>query len=197
MDMLSPIVDILVAGAAVFTIGSIFRGYDIWKKQQRAQIDNDLAFDLLVVIFKLRDAFTEVRNPDIPRSKKLRNYGATGEGYLSEEETEYRRHFDVYDKRLKVMKNFIVELAPMTYHARILWSGEINQQLDNIRIHCRKLEKEVIKRLLYLDPENTVQFQLVDETILFSRVNEGDGFAASLDEEIKRVENYLESKLLK
>lgn len=192
--------DSILAATAITGAIIAFRGVNTWRRQLNGQADHNLCKNLLVSIFKYRDAIRFVRNPFMsgseqpsPPSEKINT--------MTEQEKRYYGISKAYAARWDKVIEAHAQVYAYLIETEALWGNEVKLMWEEIR----KLESELLTALEHIieayDPNipTHIKESSPDEIIKNRRtVYESyrtDTFRPALEGEITKIENYVRKKL--
>jgi hypothetical protein len=187
------------ATAAVIAI----LGLQAWKKQLKGKTEYELAQRLLRTVYKIREAFSWVRNPyQSPDEifQAMKEAGIEGDP-LRDPIIRARGEGAVYRRRWKEAQNAIMDLETLALEAEAVWGSDAKDSLKplrqcsavlwfNIKAHLQNLEvptrsnnnadaQRQINDIIYYPPDNP----------------ENNHFSKEITEAVKIIEDFLKPHL--
>ena len=130
-DDLGAIRDIVVALAAIGSVGAAWLGLKTWRKQLKGNTEYELSRRLLRAVFKTREAIRQVRNPLITAGEF--EYAAKQAGKVIEkeigEEIGALSMRDVYESRWKLVNQALLDLQVEVLEAEVIWGSTIKDKI--------------------------------------------------------------------
>ncbi|NRB16264.1 MAG: hypothetical protein HRU33_01480 [Rhodobacteraceae bacterium] len=197
---ISALANILIACATITAAIVAATGLNTWKNRYVWEADTDLAKRSLLAIYRFRDSLYSVRHPAMFHHE-MEVSTAEAEGINASNERS-AGVINAYANRWEKHSKSRVELDALITEADVLWSSELRQLVEPLRV----LENELFGHIrLYLDAWHRGKTDLAKEyqtilserrDILYDRLDdEKDCFRADCISELLKVEDYLRSKL--
>ncbi len=187
--------DILVGLSVVSASVFAYFGLSAWRKELKGRAEYQLAKEVLKSVYKVREAFKQVRRPAIYQyeyPEKMRDQ----HGHLKSEH-DHEGMLHVYDERWKVMAEAFNELEEHHLKAQVEWGQEFQNVIMKLR-SCRVELKIVIQQMLERKKNPREMGLTKDErtkelSILQSSGcgPEHDKFTPKIDEAINEFEEWL------
>ena len=187
--------------AALVTVYVAIKGLNAWKLKLKGQSDYDLSRRLLITLFKYRDAIRGVRNPLI-WNNEMPNTPVDDIKQMSLEQIQFLKTRLIYQDRLEKVQIERTKLYPDLLESEAIWGVELNKYFNELF----KLENELLSNLQTLlelknpdrphDSDTIIYNVQIISPIVYDSLNDGDIFNKAFLAEIKKIENYLKSKLL-
>lgn len=192
--------DVVVIGTGITGATVAVKGLKTWRKQLHGQADYNLAKDILIHLFKYRDAINNVRNPAMfsnemplpPEDKKeamnasqIRHYGLA-EAYTSRWEKVSVQRASIYTSMIE---------------AQALWGEELTNLLGALFKHEQLLLIHTRYNLTLHNPDRDDRFKEHENKnfkpeILYDNLSETDDeFRNDFLSSLEPIETYLKSKL--
>lgn len=136
--------DIIVIAASSTGAIVAWRGLNTWKRQLNGQSDYTLAKDLLINIYRYRDALFFVRNPLMTNSELKLPEDKEGKNIMYNEQ-RYLSILHAYEKRWNSMLEHRAKLQVSIAETEALWESEISIKLNEL-FH---LESDILTHVNY------------------------------------------------
>lgn len=202
-EAISVISAITVALAAVVAAHAAKRGLDTWRLQMRGKNEYKIARDLLVSLYKYRDAICEVRQPwsNYPELRKdpnkvmgVNDIGKRKEFFVRFHKEYQRKWGNVIKRKQHIYKDMVI--------AEALWGDELYSLFNQLFEREHTLLRAIKWNIKLIDPDtpvgqrpNATQEKIKDMVDIAISVKSGDTFGKKIMEDIKSIEQYLKKKL--
>lgn len=133
-EWISVVKDIVVAISAATATLIAFKGLGTWQRELKGKSEYQLAKDVLRSVYKVREAFKQVRSPMImgyEYPEEMRSHT----GHLKEE-YRYEGTLRVYEERWKSMADAFKELEEKYLEALVEWGSKYQDTIIPLR-KCR------------------------------------------------------------
>ncbi|RNA78757.1 hypothetical protein [[Curtobacterium] plantarum] len=194
--------DIVVVVAPATGAIVAVKGLGTWKRQLKGQSDYNLAKEVLINLFKYRDALYFVRNPlmteqelKLPEGKDPAEMNFSESRYLRTLTAYQNRWDNVLDNRAKLQTN-IIEME-------VLWGEEFTSQLMSLFRKEQDLLFQVEYYLRLVNPaihgdDKKFERDNLDRKMLYDTMKDDtDKFRISFKETLDPLQNSLRDKLKK
>lgn len=194
--------DIVVVGAPATGAIVAVKGLTTWRRQLRGQSDYNLAKDVLINLYKYRDALFFVRHPLLTGSE-LKLPEGIDEKELKYAEANYLRTETAYENRWNKVVEVRSGVLTNIVEIEALWGPELAQKLKNIFVHEKDLMFNISCYLRVLNPsidadDKKFDREHVDREMLYDRLNdETDEFRMAFKKTLTPLEEALREKLRK
>jgi hypothetical protein len=202
-DLISAVADALMAIAGVTAVVIGVRGLRTWREQMKGQADYELARRVLRATYKVRDAFSTVRNPFISPEElggALRNAGVETSGLTWQDHP--RGLGLVYGGRFAEIYASLRELESEAVEAEILWGTAIQDALGTFKLCAYELKEAIDQYISWrVDPDRYAFDDLEEEQRTKDIVHmpftgdRKDEFAFRLQPIIRKVEAVVKPHL--
>lgn len=192
--------DIFVGGSAATAAYFAYQGLDTWRRELKGRSEYQLAKDVFKALYRVREAFKIVRNPEIfsyEYPEEMRNF----HGYLKREH-DFDGTMHVYNERLKHLNKAFLELEDLHLHAQVEWGPEFQDRIVKLR-ECRSDLFTVIDIMLdrkknpqdrgMIDAEKMKKEKLVLYNM--GRESEYGQFTRKIEDAIQEFETWLRPKI--
>lgn len=126
--------NVVLSVCGVTTVVIAAMGLSTWRKQLKGTSEYQLAKDLLRSVFKVKRAFSLVRNPAVFQYEYPPEMtGPTGH---LKPECEYAGNVHVYQERMKPLGEAFAELEELNLDAQVEWDDEFAEMIKPLR-GCR------------------------------------------------------------
>ena len=188
--------DGLVGAAAVAAALIAYFGVDAWKRELKGKSEYELAKRVLISVYKVREAFKQVRNPAIyqyeyPEEMKDES------GHLHKDK-DYAGSLHVYEERWAVLENAFLELEEHHLEAQVEWGPQFQDVITMLR-RCRTDLHLAIHQ--FLERKRTPEYSVAssveeskkERSILYygGAGSKHDEFSPQIDEAIREFETWL------
>ncbi|KAA5944005.1 hypothetical protein F3I27_14995 [Pantoea sp. Bo_2] len=199
-EIMGALKDAIVTGAALTGAIIAFKGLGTWKRQINGQANYNLSKNLLVNLFKYRDAVYAVRNPfmssqeqPFPPEEEKKN--------LDDKGVRYYGLFKAYEKRWNAVAEMQSEIYANLIEAEALW----DEQLSNMWKKLKSNERELLINLQdYLtlrnphysnfDKEHLQGKQREIHDVIYD-AGDNDKFKKEFEANLSKMTNYIRVKL--
>lgn len=192
--------DIFVGLSAFLATIFAYLGLTTWRKELKGKSEYQLAKEVLKSVYKVREAFKQVRNPaifqnDYPEEMLDIN------GSLKTE-FEYSGTAHVYEKRWEIMNQAFRELEEYHLEAQVEWGAEFQNVILPLR-SCKGDLLVTIQQMLdrKKNPEHFVPTNAIEKaeerSVLYYHGYsvKKDKFSLEIDEAINQFEKWLRPKI--
>ncbi len=192
--------DIVVAVSAATVAFLAYQGVDTWRKELKGKSEYELAKNVLLAVYQVREAFKYVRNPLIMTYEYPEEMTHANGHLRSELRYEGMQH--VYQERWKQMTVAFTALENKNLEALVEWGSE-HQSVINPPRKCRTQLLIAIHDMLgrdkYQDNWETTKRQTQDDERSILHMYEDpnlDKFTPEINAAIQLFENWLRPHLL-
>jgi hypothetical protein len=157
--------DFILATAAIVTSSVAVFGLRKWREELRGRTEYEVARRVIRGLYKVRDGFRTVRSPMVwAHEYPEGNSGSAGTTSSINEKTA---DMHVYQNRWKYLAEAFVELEAETLEAEVLWGGDIEKLMREIRSCRAELLISLREYFAKLErvPDNREQYRQVMEKI--------------------------------
>lgn len=176
----------ITALAAAWGLVVAIIGLNAWKKQLKGKTDYELARRYLKALYKMRNAFSHVRNPWVPIGESMA--ALKEKGYTEADHSDNRKvNAAIYSRRWEKMMEASSDLDIESLEAEVSWGNEATGLLDEIYGLRGKLLSH-INRLIEGQEEIRPDREILYEV-------EGDKFSLEVKGAIKKIVDYLRPHL--
>lgn len=192
--------DVVVAISAATATFFAYKGVDTWRKELKGKSEYELAKDVLLAVYQVREAFKCVRNPFIMTYEYPEEMTHANGHLKSEKNYEGMQH--VYQERWKKMTIAFAALEDKNLEALVEWGSEHQAIINPLRT-CRNLLLIAIHDMLgqakYKDAWETTSRQIQDNKKSILHMYDDpdlDKFTPEINAAIQLFENWLRPHLL-
>ena len=206
-EIVSVASDITVAMAVLFTAWVANRGLNTWRLQMKGKNEYKLARDLLVSLYKYRDAICDIRQPwsgfpglreDSSKIVWVNDAGKQKE-LFARILPEYQKKWDnIVKQKQRIYRDVVV--------AEALWGNELHQLFNQLFEQGHTLHMAIKWYIKLLDPDalddnmsdtGMTAEKAIDTLFIAISFNfkSGDTFGKKIMEDVKSIEQYLKKKL--
>lgn len=192
---------VLVAAPATGAVVAV-KGLNTWRRQLKGQSDYNLSKDVLINLYKYRDALFFVRHP-LMTGAELKLPEGVDEKELKYAEVNYLRTVTAYQNRWGKVVEVRSKLQTNIVEIEALWGAGLAQKLKNIFVHEQNLMFNISSYLRVLNPsiyedEKKFDREQVDRKMLYDNLNdESDTFRGEFKKTLTPLEDELREKLKK
>ncbi len=193
----------IITGLSAFTAAVIaIMGLQAWKKQLKGKTEYELAQRLLRATYKVREAFSWVRNPfqsAAETSNAMKESNIEGDP-INNPKVHAQSEGAVYEKRWQRVQEAFVELESVSIEAEAIWGQSARDNFKplqtcastlavNIKKHLRNIEKQPRN----FDPNEE---EKIDNIIYgFAGDSENNFFSKEINTAISKIEDFLRPRL--
>ncbi|KAA5986097.1 hypothetical protein [Pantoea sp. M_4] len=194
--------DIVVVGAPATGAIVAVKGLSTWRRQLKGQSDYSLAKDVLINLYKYRDALFFVRHP-LLTAAELQLPENVDEKELKYAEANYLRTVTAYQNRWDKVVEVRSKLQTNIVEIEALWTEDLALQLKKIFVYEQDLMFNISCYLRVLNPsidadDKKFDREHVDREMLYDRLNdETDKFRMAFKKTLTPLEEALREKLRK
>ena len=193
----------IIACATVAAGIAAWVGLNTWKKQMIGEHESNLARQILVFVFRHRDAIAGVRNPMIWSNE---SEDAMSDEDREESDMQYRNYLGtarVYEKRWDKVVDIRSQLYPLLLEADAIWRDQLKKKLEPVFHLENELRITVSRYLRVSNPRNSDEARDAAQRsadkkrdILYDDVSEEDEFKSDYNRALAEVENFLRGKFV-
>ncbi|WP_147438849.1 hypothetical protein [Roseovarius spongiae] len=189
--------NLLIAGAAIAAAIAAFMGLDTWKKEKTWQRDNELSEQLLELLYRRKDAVTDIRRPWSIQSAAT--HDEDGNEINDANYAAYLGTVNYYQSKVETLTTIRAETYARQIRASIVWGEEFG--LLNTELRHQEDTLIAALRRFFRSQNPRVRQKLTDEKyseidgIIYEGLEEDDIYRRDYERIFTSVENYLRSKL--
>lgn len=202
--------DIIMTIAAGVGAYVAIKGLKTWRNQIKGKSENELSQNILLTLYKFRNAINYVRNPVIftsngksffshevlfsNQNNKAKDYA---ESHFQDISAEYKARLDKVDELANQLNLYLLE-------SKIMWGDELKTLFKDI--YQLKFELDMAIHFFLESMNPTLSFDFREnhiensknnlDTIVRSLARDKDNFGERLDEAISQIEKFLKPKLI-
>lgn len=201
-DFIGVIKDLVVVAAPATGAVVAVKGLSTWRRQLKGQSDYNLAKDVLINLYKYRDALFFVRHPLITGAELKLPEGVDEKG-LKYAEVNYLRTETAYQNRWDKVVEVRSKLQTNIVEIEALWEADLALQLKNIFVHEKDLMFNISCYLRVINPSIAAEDkgfdrEHVDRKMLYDTLkDESDTFRMEFKKSLTPLEDALREKLKK
>ncbi|WNK67586.1 hypothetical protein RM156_03510 [Pantoea agglomerans] len=201
-EFISFLKDVVVVAAPATGAWVAVKGLSTWRRQLKGQSDYNLAKDVLINIYKYRDALFFVRHPLITGAE-LKLPEGVDEKELKYAEVNYLQTATAYENRWNKVVEVRSKLLTNIVEIEALWGADLAQQLKNIFVHEKDLMFNISCYLRVINPsiaaeDKEFDREHYDRKMLYDTLkDESDTFRMAFKKTITPLEDALREKLKK
>lgn len=200
--------DIFLSMAAILTGIVAIVGLTAWKKELKGKSEYQLAKEVLMAVYKVREGFKNVRGV-VMYSHEYPESVLTPAGQIIEGK-EYETYTYAYNNRWEVLREALQDLENKNLEAQVEWGPENHDKIRNIRSCASQLQYQIWNYLEHFkNPEqskwrreNMDQEQLTKEKkkqmeVLYNQDPDSvfGGFTSQINEALEPFEKWLRPKI--
>ncbi|WP_422883074.1 hypothetical protein [Pantoea agglomerans] len=199
-EFISFLKDVVVVAAPATGAWVAVKGLSTWRRQLKGQSDYNLAKDVLINIYKYRDALFFVRHPLITGAE-LKLPEGVDEKELKYAEVNYLQTATAYENRWNKVVEVRSKLLTNIVEIEALWGADLAQQLKNIFVHEKDLMFNISCYLRVINPsieaeDKKFDREHVDRKILYDTLkDESDTFRGAFKKTLTPLEDEMRKKL--
>jgi len=193
--------DLVLIGTGITGAVVAVRGLKTWQRQLHGQADYTLARDILINLFKYRDALNEVRNPamfsnEMPLPPEDKKKG------MSDKKIRHYGLVEAYRTRLKKVSIQRAAMYTSTIESQALWGGDLTKLINALYKHENLLTINIRYNLILNDPDledraKEFAHKNFKMEVIYDDYSDDDEFRKEFSLSLEPVEFYLKSKLAK
>lgn len=201
-EFISVVKDLVVVAAPATGAVVAVKGLNTWRRQLKGQSDYNLAKDVLINIYKYRDALFFVRHPLITGAE-LKLPEGIDQKELKYAEVNYLQTATAYENRWNKVVEVRSKLLTNIVEIEALWGAELAQKLKNIFVHEKELMFNISCYLRVINPsiaaeDKKFDRENVDRKMLYDTLNdESDTFRGAFKKTMTPFEDEMRQKLKK
>lgn len=199
-EFISVVKDLVIVAAPATGAVVAIKGLTTWRRQLKGQSDYNLAKDVLINLYKYRDALFFVRHP-LMTGAELRLPEGIDEKELKYAEVNFLRTETAYQNRWDKVVEVRSKLLTNIVEIEALWGAILAQELKNIFEHERDLMLNISCYLRVINPsipadDKKFDTEHVDRKMLYDTLkDESDTFRLALKKTLTPIEDGLREKL--
>jgi hypothetical protein len=189
---LSDIKDIILSISAGIGAAVAIIGLGTWRKQLTGKVEYNAARQLLISIYKIRDAMMLVRNPFIS-SGEMMDINNKDE----KEKNQINEGVEIaYSNRWQKVSDAHTEASTNLLEAEALWGDDIKNRYVDLTKNITKLYSTIRLYITSLESYSDLKFRDRDQDILyFNSEKSKDLFQIEVDKKIESIEKILKPHL--
>lgn len=201
-EIISFLKDVVVVAAPATGAIVAVKGLSTWRRQLKGQSDYNLAKDVLINLYKYRDALFFVRHPLITGAE-LKLPEGIDEKELKYAEVNYLRTETAYQNRWDKVVEVRSKLLTNLVEVEALWEADLALQLKNMFEHEKELMFNISCYLRVINPsidaeDKKFDREHVDRRMLYDTLkDESDTFRMAFKKTLTPLEDALRDKLKK
>lgn len=201
-EFISFLKDVVVVAAPATGAWVAVKGLSTWRRQLKGQSDYNLAKDVLINLYKYRDALFFVRHP-LMTGSELKLPEGIEEKELKYAEVNYLRTETAYQNRWDKVVEVRSKLQTNIVEIEALWEADLAQQLKNIFVHEKDLMFNISCYLRVINPSihaENKEFdrEHVDRNMIYDTLkDESDTFRMAFKKTLTPFEDEMRGKLKK
>ena len=189
--------DVVLLGCAITGAIVAVKGLNTWKRQISGQSDYNLSKNLLISIYKYRDAINGVRSPFVeypaPTDEDLKN--------MNHDEANFKGVSNVYEKRWEAVSEQSSNIYANLIEAEAIWDKKLSGMWKDVKkkevqlfLHLRNFLTISNPKVKYYRKEHlNKKLDEIHQTIY--DIGEEDKFKAEFEREIEKMTNYIRDKI--
>lgn len=199
---ISALANVLLAGAAISAAIAAFLGLSTWKAQNIWAADRELARNILILMYKHKDAVANVRHPAIFTNET--EAALVGlEVPKTEDEKRYLGTAKVYEKRWAAISELRSQIYPLLLEVEAIWGRPARELFQPVW----QLETELLiviqSYLRAINPSNSGPAREAAENslrrkrdIMYDTLEDDeDGFKRDYAVAMRAIEDFMRPKL--
>lgn len=199
-DFVSFLKDVVVVVAPATGAWVAVKGLNTWRRQLKGQSDYNLAKDVLINLYKYRDALFFVRHP-LMTGTELTLPEGVNEKELKYAEVNYLRTQTAYQNRWDKVVEVRSKLLTNIVEIEALWGADLAELLKVIFEHEKELMFNISCYLRVINPsihadDKEFDREHYDRKMLYDTLkDESDTFRVAFKKSLTPIENALREKL--
>lgn len=199
-EIMGALKDAIVTGAALTGAIIAFKGLGTWKRQIDGQANYNLSKNLLVNLFKYRDAVYTVRNPFMS-SQEMPLPSEEESKKLNDDGIRYHGLYKAYENRWNRVEEVQTDIYANLIEAEALW----DEQLSNMWKVLQRKEKELLVHLKNYLILRSPHYERFDKEYLQEKqhqihdaifdAGDDDEFKKQFEAELNKMTSYIRTKL--
>lgn len=199
-DFFSVTKDIVLTLTAVTGSYVAVRGLNTWKRQLSGQVNYNLSKNILMGLFKYRDAINFVRYPIMALTSDL----LPEEGSrlnMNEEEIRFFSVCNLYGQRWKDVSEVSFQLYTHLTEAEAIWGSEISNIWKSVKEKEMQLHSAIREYLDLKNPSDSYSISDISqqEYMQLRRIicegGRNDAFKKEFEDELNKMISYIRGKL--
>ncbi|ORM82270.1 hypothetical protein HA42_08555 [Pantoea deleyi] len=199
-EIMGALKDTIVTGAALTGAIIAFKGLGTWKKQINGQANYNLSKNLLINLFKYRDAVNDVRNPFMS-SQEMPQPSEEESKKLNDDGVRYHGLYKAYENRWNRVVEVKTDIYANLIEAEALWDNQLSDMWKVLQRQEKKLLISLKNYLILRSPHyekfdkehlQDKQHQIHDD--IFDAGDE-DVFKKQFESELSNMTSYIRTKL--
>lgn len=196
-EMIGVFKDAVLLGCAITGAIVAVKGLNTWKRQISGQSDYNLSKNLLISIYKYRDAINSVRSPFVeypaPTEEDLKN--------MNRDEANFKGVFNVYEKRWEAVREQSSNIYANLIEAEALWDKKLSEMWKGVKKKEVKLYLQLRNFLTISNPKvkdyqkEHLNKKLEEIHQAIYDIGEEDQFRNEFEHEIEKMTNYIRDKI--
>lgn len=189
--------NVALTASAPWAAAVAWRGLTTWKSETGWKKNSDLAEDLLVLMYKRRDAVSNIRHPAVFYNP----IQADGEGnkIIDREISEFLGYADEYQKRVDKLEEIRAEIYAKRLRGDAMWGPEISRLLESVFKQEQKLIAAISAHLRARNPRMSHEQRAAaggryDLDLLYEDPDGEDDYRDEYQALFQPVEDYLRNK---
>lgn len=201
-EIVSFLKDVVVVAAPATGAIVAVKGLSTWRRQLKGQSDYNLAKDVLINLYKYRDALFFVRHP-LLTGAELQLPENVDEKELKYAEANYLRTVTAYQNRWDKVVEVRSKLQANIVEIEALWNADLALQLKKIFAHEQDLMFNIscflrVKNPSIYEEDKKFDREHLDSKMLYDTLkDETDIFRAAFKNTLTPLEDALRAKLRK
>jgi len=201
-EIVSFLKDVVVVAAPATGAIVAVKGLSTWRRQLKGQSDYNLAKDVLINLYKYRDALFFVRHP-LMTGTELKLPEGVDEKELKYAEIHYLRTQTAYQNRWDKVVEVRSKLLTNIVEIEALWEADLALQLKDIFDHEKELMFNISCYLGVINPyipeeDKGFDRKHLDHQMLYDTLkDESDTFRMAFKKTLTPLEDALRDKLKK
>lgn len=200
-NLISDISNIVVALSAACAAFAAWKGLNTWRKETEWKINHELSRDILVKMYKFREAIDNLRYPAIAPFE-MEDIPQETVQQIGDEKALYRRIAFAYKNRGKKYDEASNDFKASRLEARANWGSGLEQQLTAMDHLAEELLKNIRQYLMSINPDiNESTRELMYDRgpeisrVIYDGLTDKDDWRDQLDKVQQCAEDYLRAKL--
>ncbi len=193
-NWLGAIKDVVLTGSAIATVIVASLGLNTWRRQLKGKSEYQLAKEVLMSVYRVKEAFIFVRNP-VTSPDEYHEKMINPDGSLKNEYKDKGLSI-VFSKRFKKFEEAVTKLKEKHLEAQVEWGAE-SQDIINPLYKCR-VELYHAVNMMLLRKKDPGEFSLTAKekreeraTVYYSGANPDDQLTPQINKAIKGFEEWL------